>query len=359
MTTPQHWVRPEILELTPYHVPDASGMVKLDAMENPYALPAELREQWAQRLHTLELNRYPDAGGAQLKQRVRQAMNIPDSAGLLLGNGSDEILQIMMLALARDGASVLTPEPGFAMFAMIARTTGLTYRGVPLDADFQLDVPAMLAAIARHAPALVLIAQPNNPTGNAFDAEGLRAVVEAAPGLVVIDEAYYPFSAGNCLDWLAEYDNLLIMRTVSKLGLAGLRLGLLMGSKPWIEALEPLRLPYNINSLTQASAGFALEHYDAFMQQAAAIVSQRDVLATGLASLPGVTVFPSEANFVLLRVSAGQADALAAGLRDQNVLVKNVSAAHPSLHDCLRITVGTEQENRILLEVLGRLVTDA
>lgn len=354
MSAPENWLRPELRDMAPYAVADAAGLIKLDAMENPHPLPPGLKQAWGERLAAVAVNRYPDAAATALKTALRRAMGVPDHAGLLLGNGSDEILQILMLALARPGACMVTPEPGFAMFALIARAVGLRYVGVPLGRDFALDAPAMLAAIKHERPALVVIAQPNNPTGNAFDRDAVAEVVAAAPGAALIDEAYYPFAEDHCLAWLGEFDNLLLMRTVSKLGLAGLRLGLLAGPRDWLDALEPLRLPYNVNTLTQAAGTLAMAHYDAFLAQAGQIVAERERLAAALARA-GVIVHPSQANFLLVRVPAGLAPAWHAGLREAGLLVKNLDGGHPQTADCLRITVGLAQENDALLAAWGRL----
>lgn len=356
MNGPDNWLRPEILALQAYKVADARGLIKLDAMENPYPFPGKIKRAWLERLKKVALNRYPDAAAEPLKAELRKAMRIPQGAALMLGNGSDEILQVLMLALAKPGASLITPEPGFAMFKLISKVAGLDYIGVPLGADFSLDVDAFLTQIEASQPALVIIAQPNNPTGNAFDRQALRQIVAAAPGLVVIDEAYYPFADSDCLGLLAEFENLLIMRTVSKLGLAGLRLGLLAGSPKWIDALEPVRLPYNINSLTQASAEFALAHYDAFMQQAQEICAQRARLLAELQAMNGLSVYPSQANFILLLAPHGRGPAVHAGLREAGILIKNLHGAHPQMADCLRITVGAPAENDQLVTALSRLI---
>lgn len=356
ITEPSDWLRPEILALEPYQVADARGLIKLDAMENPHPLPSAVRAEWAQRLSEVAVNRYPDPEAGELKTRLRAAMELPDAAALMLGNGSDELLQILMSAVARPGASMVTPAPGFAMFGLLARAVGLRHVPVDLGEGFTLDAAAMRAAIEAHRPALVLVAQPNNPTGNAFDPHALRAVIEAAPGLVVIDEAYYPFADGDCLHWLAEYEHLLILRTVSKLGLAGLRLGLLAGHGHWIEALAPLRLPYNINAMTQAGAELALAHYGAFAEQAAAIVAERERLAAALAALAGLEVYPSQANFLLVRAPGGRGAALHASLREAGILVKNLHGSHPRLADCLRVTVGTADENTAVITALRRLL---
>lgn len=347
------WVRPEIRGLSAYHVADAAGLIKLDAMENPYPWPAPMRAAWLQRLAGVEPNRYPDAQARALKARLARTFDVPSGAGLLLGNGSDEIIQMLALAVGGRERRLLTPEPGFTMFRLIAAVAGMDYHGVALNADdFGLDVDATLAAIRTHAPALIFIAHPNNPTGNLFEPDAILRIVEAAPGLVVVDEAYAPFATHTCLPWVGEYDNLLVMRTLSKMGLAGLRLGFLAGPAAWLDELDKLRLPYNINALTQASAEFALSWHAELEAQAERIRAERARLAERLAGVPGVRVFPSQANFLLFRVAAGCADSAFAALVAAGVLIKNVSGAHPLLADCLRVTVGTPRENDAFIEAL-------
>jgi histidinol-phosphate aminotransferase len=350
---PEDWVRPEVRNLSAYHVPDSSGLIKLDAMENPYAWPAELLRGWQECLAAAALNRYPDPQAQALKQQLREAMRIPPAVGLLLGNGSDEIIQMLALAVGGPGRVILTPEPGFVMFRMIATLTSTGFAGVPLRTpDFALDAEAMLAAIRQHRPALIFLASPNNPTGNRFDEAALRAVIAAAPGLVVVDEAYFPFCDGDCLGWLAEYKHLLVMRTLSKLGLAGLRLGLIAGHADWLHQIDKARLPYNINVLTQVSAAFALEHAAVFERQASAICAERTALSRALDRLPGLTVYPSEANFILFRTPAGRGGRVHDALRSAGVLVKNLDRSHPALADCLRVTVGKPDENAAFLSAL-------
>ena len=351
------WVRPEIRALSAYHVPDASGLIKLDAMENPYAWPDGLRTEWAELTRTLDVNRYPHPQAPALKEQLRVAMGVPEGAELLLGNGSDEIIQMIALALAGPDRTVLTVEPGFVMYRMIAVFAGMRYCGVPLRPDdFALDLPALLEAIARHRPAVVFIAQPNNPTGNRFDETALVEVIQAAPGLVVIDEAYAPFTDATLLPRVGEWPNLAVMRTVSKMGLAGLRLGYLAGPAAWLSEFDKVRLPYNINVLTQRAAELALRHKAVLDAQTAAIREERGRLHAALAAIDGVTPFPSEANFILLRVPAGRAKAIFDGLRARRILVKNLDGAHPLLADCLRVTVGTPDENAAFVAALRECV---
>ncbi len=350
MSRPEQIIRGEIRTLKPYHVPSSTGLIKLDAMENPYTFPESLREGLAARLSAAPFNRYPDADGAELKAALRRTMNIPAELDILLGNGSDEIIQMIALACAKPQATLLSIEPAFVMFRMIATFCGLRYVGVPLTAKFEIDLDATLEAIQREQPALVFIAYPNNPTGNLFDRQAIERLIEASPGLVVIDEAYFAFSSQSFLDDIDDYPNVVLMRTVSKLGLAGLRLGFLVGHPGWISAFDKLRLPYNINTLTQAAATYALEHYDVLQNQTAAICKEKARIETALDQISAIERFPSAANFILLRVP--NAAALFDGLLARGILVKNVSQSHALLNHCLRITIGTAEENDAFIDAL-------
>jgi len=340
----QALIRPDIQALAAYPVPDAAGMVKLDAMENPYPLPEALRDGWASVLAGVAVNRYPDSRSPEVKERLRRVMRVPQGCDILLGNGSDELIQMICLSIVRSGRGVMALEPGFVMYSMLAKVTGLDYQGVALQADFSLDLPGTLAALQTYNPAVLFLAQPNNPTGNLFPVEHVRALVDSAPGLVVIDEAYMPFCDSDYLGLTGDYEHVLVMRTFSKVGLAGLRLGFLFGRSGWLDELDKVRLPYNINVLTQAGAAFALEHFDEFRSQAARIRADRQALATALQALPGLEVFQSDANFILVR-TAREARTVFTGLTKKGVLIKCLDGTHPLLHSCLRITVGTSEEN--------------
>lgn len=351
---PEQIIRDEILALQAYHVPDAGGMVKLDAMENPYRLPESLRGELSGLIERAELNRYPDPAAAHLKARLRTALAIPAGAELLLGNGSDEIIQMLVMATARPGTTVMSVDPTFVMFRLIATFCGVRYTGVPLAPDFGLDTDAMLEAIATHDPALIFLAYPNNPTGNLFDEAAMLRIIEAAPGLVIVDEAYHAFAGKSLLPRLERYPNLLVMRTLSKSGLAGLRLGLLAGAPQWLAQLEKVRLPYNVNVLTQLMAERVLQRRAVLDEQAAEIRAERARLSGALVAVPGVTAYRSDANFVLLRVP--DAPRAFEGLRARGILVKNLHGAHPVLDHCLRVTVGTPDENTRFLGALHDVV---
>lgn len=344
---PEDLVRPEILALTAYAVAPAAGMVKLDAMENPHRLPAEMQRELAERLAAVELNRYPEPNSPRLRELIVRKLGVPAGMDLLLGNGSDDLIQIIALALARPGAVMMYPAPTFVMYSMNATFSGMRAVPVALREDFSFDADAFIARMRAEQPALVFLAYPNNPTGVLYPRADVRRVIEAAPGLVVLDEAYHVFAGETFMDELPRYANLLVLRTVSKLGLAGIRLGYLAGRPPWLAQLNKLRQVYNVNVLTEAAALFVLERLEVLEAQAAEIRAERARLGAALRAMDGVTVFPSRANFFLVRVR--DAARTYEALKRQGVLVRNL---HPALANCLRITVGTPDENRILLNAL-------
>lgn len=354
----QTLVRPEIKALSAYHVPEQRHMIKLDAMENPYPLPEHLRQQWLAVLSAVQINRYPHPGSPGVKAALRKFVELKPEYELILGNGSDELIQMIAMTVAKPGAVLLSAEPSFVMYKMIAQFAGMQYQGAALTDDFALDKDAMLTAIATHNPAVIFLSQPNNPTGNVFDPRVVKAIIEAAPGLVVIDEAYVAFTDADALSWLDVYPNVLVLRTLSKIGLAGLRLGFLAGRPEWLSEIEKLRLPYNINVLTQASVEFALAHYDAFREQTELIRNERARMTEQLQSLTLEKVWPSEANFVLVRTAAGEARTVFDSLKKQNVLIKCLDGTHPLLKDCLRLTIGTPAENQTLLEAMEKALLD-
>jgi histidinol-phosphate aminotransferase len=355
------FIRPDVQAMHAYAVQHSVGMVKLDAMENPYTLSPELQAKLGARLGAVEVNRYPGARIDDLKNALAKYVDLPAGLGLMLGNGSDELISLLSMACAVPNAKVLAPEPGFVMYGMSAKLQGLQYIGVPLKADFELDEAAMSAAIAQHEPAIVYIAYPNNPTANLWDADTIRRLitqVSAYGGLVVMDEAYQPFSSKSWLDEIRQHPaanaNVLLMRTLSKFGLAGIRLGYMIAPQALIYEVDKLRPPYNVSVLNAECALFALEHTEVFAQQAAVIRTEREALFKALQQMAGVTPYASEANMMVLRFS-GEADAANHAfevLKTHKVLVKNVSKMHPLLANCLRLTIGTPEENKQLLAAL-------
>jgi len=351
-------LRADVLAMHAYAVQDATGLLKLDAMENPHRLSPALQAELGRRLGALALNRYPGRRSQDLRQALAAHAAVPAGFDLMLGNGSDELISLLAMACDVPGATVLAPVPGFVMYGVSARLQGLKFVGVPLTQEFELDEPAMLGAIEAHQPSIVYLAYPNNPTANLWDDAVMERLVAAAPGLVVVDEAYQPFAGRSFMDRISRYDNVLLMRTMSKFGLAGVRIGYLVGRGALVAEIDKVRPPYNISVLNLECALFALEHAEVFAEQARDVVAQRAELLRALAALPGVRAFRSDANMLLVRVLAGaggrRADASAVfeRMKARGVLVKDVSGTHPLLHDCLRLTVGTQAENRAMLAAL-------
>ncbi len=409
-------VRPDVQAMHAYGVPDATDAIKLDAMENPFRLPEALQAELGRMLAALAINRYPSGTTYRaLKQAIAVQDGLlgadaqPDVSRLVLGNGSDELISLLCQLVAQPGAVVMAPAPSFVMYEMSAKLAGASFVPVPLQADFSLDLPAMLQAIETYRPALVFLAYPNNPTGNLFDTAAVQAILRATDGLVVLDEAYAPFAGGA--SWMSQLDawpNLAVMRTCSKWGLAGARLGYLAAQPVWTEPLDRIRPPYNISVLDAEATRFALQHFEVFAQQTAALCEARTTLAVRLQALVGSqgslgangldTVYPSAANFVLVRVAdvvageatpavagghagarsgsvpagggQGSSDApagtpatapvtqpsrasrVAAAMRERGVLIKDASRMHPLLANCLRLTVGAPAENEAMLAAL-------
>ncbi len=346
-------IRKDVQSMHAYAIQDSAGMVKLDAMENPHRLSADLQKALGERLGALALNRYPGERVNELRHALAAYAGMPEGFDIMLGNGSDELISLLAMACAVPGASILSPLPGFVMYAMSAQLQGLAFHGVPLTADFELDEAAMLAAIHQHKPSIVYLAYPNNPTGNLWNDATIEKIVlaqGAQGGLVVMDEAYQPFASRSYIDRITRHSHVLLMRTLSKFGLAGVRLGYMMGPKALVAEIDKVRPPYNISVLNAECALFALEHAEVFAEQAKDLREQRARLLKELAALTGVMPFPSEANMILVRVP--DAAKTFKGLKAQGVLIKNVSKMHPLLANCLRLTVGTAQENTQLLAAM-------
>ena len=349
----QQTIRQDVKSMHAYAIQDSRGLIKLDAMENPFRLPEALQRELGERLGRVAINRYPVQSTAEVVAALSQFVDLPAGCKLMLGNGSDELIDMLSVACDVPGATLLAPQPGFVMYQMSAHLRGLRFVGVPLTPDFELDEGAMLAAIEQHRPALTYIAYPNNPTANLFDegiVERVVAAVGRQQGLVVFDEAYQPFSSRSWLPRLAQHEHVLVMRTLSKFGLAGVRLGYLCGRAALIDEIDKVRPPYNISALNAEATLFALQHADEYARQAALLRAERQRLQAALARLPGVRAFPSEANMILVRVPDG-ARAFE-GMKSRGVLVKHIAGLHPLLAHCLRLTVGSPEENDAMIQAL-------
>ena len=348
--------KPALLEAKAYHVPDSDGFIKLDAMENPYHWSDDIKSLWASSLQQAELNRYPDASTSELRMKLTSLLTLPEGVDVLIGNGSDELIQIILLALNKQSNVIMAPEPSFVMYRLLSSMLELEFIGVPLNDDFSLNLDEMLKAIKEKQPAVIFIAWPNNPTGNMFDRESIETIIKTTNGLVIIDEAYHVFAQQSMMDCVLNYPNVLLMRTLSKLGLAGLRLGMLFGMPEWIKELDKLRLPYNIGTLNQLSANFIIDHISLLEEQAAEIRDDRKGVYNALSDIDGIKVWPSDANFILFKLEDRSANDVHEELKQRNILIKNLNGSHPLLENCLRVTVGTKEENQQFLSALKAIM---
>lgn len=341
-------VRPNVLALRAYEAKDIPCRVKLDANESPYGFPF---------LKDIETNRYPDPEAKGIKDAFSKYLGVPvRPSDILVGNGSDELIYYLITTF---GGPVLYPEPTFSMYGIIGKALGVKTIEAPLagvndPAPFDLDIKSMLKAVKKERPKLIFLSSPNNPTGNCFSADKMLKIIEASKGVVVVDEAYQPFSGRGMAHLLKDYKNLLIMRTLSKVGLAALRVGFLIGDEEIINEVNKVRLPFNVNSVSQALAVKALKDKKRLRAFINSIVKERDRLYGKLQGIKGLRPYPSEANFILFKVK--DSDWVYAELLKRGVLVRNMKGV---VEGCLRVTVGTKGENEIFLKALGAVLTEA
>ena len=357
MKTASDFIRDDIKSMSAYRIADLpEGFIKLDAMESPYhpfARFPELSNEWLRLIAQAPIQLYPNPAASGLQETLRKAFNIPESAAIALGNGSDELIQFMTLLVSQSGATMLAVEPSFVMYRHNAELYGMNYVGVPLNEDFTLDLPAVLSAIDKHQPALIFIAYPNNPTGVCFRREEVEAIIHAARGIVVVDEAYGAFSRDSFLPQAGSIENLVVMRTISKIGFAGLRIGYAAGSPAVMGELAKILPPYNMNQLSLATAKFALQHHDTIQTTIDILKTERERVFSGLSAIGRLKAFPSEANFITVRVP--DADALFNTLKENRILIKKLHGTHPLLAQCVRITIGSPEQNDAVLDIIRKL----
>lgn len=343
-------VRPQVRALTAYHVDETLVRIKLDAMENPFPLPAAVQQEIARVIRDMAINRYPDPSGTDVKKAIAKLWKMKPEQ-MILGNGSDELIQAIILAF---GGPVLVPMPTFAMYDITSRALAQAVVTVPLDGDFDLDAKQMLIKAKEYKAKVIFLACPNNPTGNRFSDTAVRTILDNANAAVVIDEAYFSFSGKTWLPLLKKYPNMIVLRTLSKIGFAGLRIGALIASEKIVAELNKIRLPYNINSLSQAVAVTALKHRKVLDQQISLLISERAKLYNALSKIHGLTVYPSETNFILFK-TARDATGIFTRLKKAGILIKNLNKPGP-LRNCLRVTVGRPEENKEFLSTLKHVL---
>ena len=348
-------VRREVVSLSAYEPEDYAGVrIKLDAMENPYPLPERLQAGLAGALAEVPLNRYPDPEARRLKDALSEYLGV-GAENLVLGNGSDELIGMIIQAFGGSPGIISYPTPTFSMYGIVARSMGQEVMELPLTADFQINFDGWLRLFSVRRPKVIFISYPNNPTGNLFDPDRIRRLIEGCFSIVVVDEAYFSFSGESFIDKIHELPNLAVLRTLSKIGMAGLRLGVMAAGKDIIREVNKVRLPYNINSLSQAAAGFLLRNRAAVDEQVLKIIDERERIYEALNGMDGVaTAWPSKTNFILFRVNG--AGKIHKELKARGILVRNMDAPGP-LKDCLRVTIGTPEENREFLGVLKEILS--
>ena len=349
-----NYIRSDIQQMKAYAVADVpAGFIKLDAMESPYDYPEDMKKELGRALAAAPIRLYPNPGSCGLLQVLRDTYAIPADASLVLGNGSDELIERLTMLVSKPGAKVLAPAPSFVMYRVNAEFFGLEFIGVPLRPDFTMDLDAMLAAIKEHQPVLVFVAYPNNPTGGRFAREKVEAIIAATPGIVVVDEAYGAFSSDSFLSQAGQIPNLVVLRTLSKIGFAGLRIGYACGPAAIIDELKKIIPPYNMNQLSLCAAEFALQYQPFINENISRLKGERERMRTALHAYPCIQDFASEANFLTLRVPDAQA--LFDKLYAQNILIKKLHGMHPLLDQCVRITIGLPEQNQKVLNVIDEL----
>ena len=348
--------RPELAELSAYDAKEPRAEINLAANENPSNLPHELVANMAQRLPEFAFNRYPDPMANALRTQIADANGL-DPCNVLVGNGGDELIFDLMLAWGGPGRTLLTAPPTFAMYEIDARLTGTEIAEVPRRAkDFSIDEEAFMARLSRGGVDIVMVSHPNNPTGNLAPETLLIDVLKATDALVLVDEAYFEFSRHTMRPHMERHPNLVILRTFSKaFSLAGLRVGYLLAHEDVVTELTKVRQPYSVDRFSQWAAGLVFRERVVFESQIQELLRQRDVVEHGLARIPHITVFGSEANFVLFRVERAAA-VWRDLLHSHGILVRDVSRV-PGCEDCLRVTIGAEKENRAFLAAMEELMT--
>ena len=349
-------IREEIIRQEGYHADVVSCRIKLDANESPFTLSPSLTDALFEKMKRVRLNRYPEPGSPVIRERFARYYGVKQDM-LMVGNGSDELIQLLCSALSDTNPAVMTPVPAFAMYRFISLNAGRTVTEVPLEAKtFELNVDAMLDQMAQKSPALVFISYPNAPTGNCFHKKNIEAVIAKSTGIVVVDEAYGIFSGKTLIPLLEKYDNLVILKTLSKVGLAAMRIGFLIGQPSLVRELDKVRLPYNINALSQVAANFYIDQQAFFSAQVAEVVKGRNELFEALRKIEGFHPYPTDANFIFLRCDL-DADRIHRDLIARGVLIKNLSGPGV-LKNCMRVTVGSREENEEFLEALKSAIAD-
>ncbi len=346
-------VSEKIKNIIPYSVPHIDCRVKLDGNESPFSLPENIQDKVDKALKEVEVNRYPDPEAQNLIDIISRVSQFP-KGGILLGNGSDELIGMLVTTLTSGSGKVICLSPSFSMYKLTALAMGAEVIEIPLDGNYDLDLEATVKVIVDEDPDLIFLASPNNPTGNMYSASKIAEVISVAEGVVVVDEAYSDFSGYTFLPLVKECENLVILRTLSKVGFAGLRVGMLFARENLVSEINKVRYPYNINSLSQAVSEVILENNAFVSESIQLIVRERDRVYKALSNFDEITVYPSDANFIFFKID--DADSLFGKLVEKDILIRNFNRPG-RLENCMRVTIGTPDENDAFLSALREILT--
>jgi histidinol-phosphate aminotransferase len=343
----------KIKSLKAYHVETVENGIKLHANENPYPPSPELLKKILARFEKLNLNRYPDPDCKTLKEAISTRIGVPTNQ-LVIGNGSDELIQNLMQVFCNEGDRIAFPDPTFAMYAITAKGMGLKVHTFPLNDNWDFKATPLIERLNASHARIVFISYPNNPTGNCFSRTEIQKLVENFEGIVVLDEAYYDFSGQSFLSQMKDHNNLVVLRSLSKIGLAGLRVGYGIFPSTLVDEVNKVRLPYNSNSISQIGATELMNNFETVQKQINSIKEERTRLLDELAKIKSITAFPSDANFILFKASH-DGESIYRNLIKNGVLVRNLGA-HPRLKNCMRVTIGTKAENDQFLNRLTKAI---
>jgi histidinol-phosphate aminotransferase len=344
-------LRPEVTSLSRYRLVRHENVTKLDQNENSFGPPEPVQRALLESGHNVPFHRYPDLEATELRKALGELCDWPHE-GILVGNGSNELLLMLALSTLEKGRTAIAPSPSFSTYGFVARLMGADVVEVPAEENLAHKGERFEAAIEKHRPVLVFLCTPNNPTGIAMSPSEVLAVANSFRGLLVVDEAYWEFSGWSAREILPSHPNVVVLRTFSKAaGLAGLRMGYLIAHPELAQEIQKTQLPYAVNEISRRGALAACNHYDAIRARALEIIEERERLYKHMEALGGIQPYPSQTNFILFECAAG-ANPVFDGLVTRGVLVRNLSA-HPRLGRCLRVTVGRREENDEFLEALS------
>jgi len=347
--SPLDRVNPKVLEVNSYSVPKIDCSIRLDGNESPFETDPEILSKISDKIAAINLNRYPDPECSELIKIISERINFPQNS-ILIGNGSDELIQMLIETVTGKSGVVMVPSPTFSMYRLTSLILNNKVIETELDENYDLDTEDIIKKIEEHDPDLLFFASPNNPTGNAFSPNKIIEVIEASSGVVVIDEAYFDYYGKTVIPLIQKYNNLVVLRTFSKIGFAAIRLGVLFGSEEIVDQVNKTRLPYNINTVSQKIAEIVLNNEELLKENYKKIVNERERLFQELNKIENIKVYPSDANFFLIKVP--DADYCFNEMAEKDILIRNLSKPG-RLSGCIRVTIGTDEENSTFLDAMS------